>query len=129
MSAQGLLEVFPIADGFWRWTAPHPEWTPEKDRPDGWARMVGSVYFEPAAGGADALALVDPLAPPAGSAEAGKFWTALDRDVERAGLRTAEIPVLVTELRPARSSLLKRVPRTLRGLVKLRITLFRDRHG
>jgi len=37
--------------------------------------------------------------------------------------------VLVTELRPARSSLLKRVPRTLRGLVKLRIALSRDRQG
>lgn len=57
------------------------------------------------------------------------FDTELILRVERAGLRTAEIPVLVTELRPARSSLLKRVPRTLRGLVKLRITLFRDRHG
>ena len=57
------------------------------------------------------------------------FDTELILRVERAGLRTAEIPVLVTELRPARSSLLKRVPRTLRGLVKLRIALFRDRHG
>jgi len=57
------------------------------------------------------------------------FDTELILRVERAGLRTAEIPVLVTELRPARSSLLKRVPRTLRGLVKLRIMLFRDRHG
>jgi glycosyltransferase involved in cell wall biosynthesis len=57
------------------------------------------------------------------------FDTELILRVERAGLRTAEIPVLVTELRPARSSLLKRVPRTLRGLVKLRIALSRDRHG
>ena len=57
------------------------------------------------------------------------FDTELILRVERAGLRTAEIPVLVTELRPARSSLLKRVPRTLRGLVKLRIAMFRDRHG
>jgi glycosyltransferase involved in cell wall biosynthesis len=57
------------------------------------------------------------------------FDTELILRVERAGLRTAEIPVLVTELRPARSSLLKRVPRTLRGLVKLRIALFRVRHG
>jgi len=57
------------------------------------------------------------------------FVTELILRVERAGLRTAEIPVLETELRPARSSLLKRVPRTLRGLVKLRIALFRDRHG
>ena len=86
MSAQPLLEVTPIADGLWRWTTPHPEWTPEKDRPGGWGRMVGSVYFEPPAGGSDAIALVDPLAPPAGSAESEKFWTALDRDVERTGL-------------------------------------------
>jgi hypothetical protein len=86
MSRQPLLEVTPLAPGLWRWTAPHPDWTPEKDRPGGWGRMVGSVYFEPPAGEADALALVDPLAPPADSADAGKFWAALDRDVERARL-------------------------------------------
>ncbi len=57
------------------------------------------------------------------------FDTELILRVERAGLRTAEIPVLVTELRPARTSILTRVPRTLRGLVKLRIALSRDRHG
>src|SRR5262245_29376843 len=86
VSSQPLLEVTPIANGLWRWAAPHPEWTPEKDKPGGWGRMVGSVYFEPGAGEADALALIDPLAPPAGSAEARKFWDALDRDVERARL-------------------------------------------
>ena len=48
--------------------------------------MVGSVYFEAPVGEADAIALVDPLAPPADSAESEKFWTALDADVERAGL-------------------------------------------
>jgi glycosyltransferase involved in cell wall biosynthesis len=57
------------------------------------------------------------------------FDTELILRVERAGLRTGEIPVGVEELRPARSSFLKRVPRTLLGLVKLRIALFRDRHG
>jgi len=57
------------------------------------------------------------------------FDTELILRVERAGLRTAEIPVGVEELRPARTSILRRVPRTLLGLVKLRITLFRDRHG
>jgi glycosyltransferase involved in cell wall biosynthesis len=57
------------------------------------------------------------------------FDTELILRVERAGLRTAEIPVGVTELRPARTSIMKRVPRTLLGLVKLRIALFRDRHG
>jgi glyoxylase-like metal-dependent hydrolase (beta-lactamase superfamily II) len=86
MPPQPLLEVKVIADGLWRWTSPHPEWTPEKDRPGGWGRMVGSVYFESPAGEADAIALVDPLAPPADSAESEKFWTALDADVDRAGL-------------------------------------------
>lgn len=80
------LEVTRIAEGLWRWTTPHPEWTPAKDKPGGWGRMVGSVYSEPAAGAAGAVTLVDPLAPPAGSAEAERFWAALDRDLERAGL-------------------------------------------
>jgi glycosyltransferase involved in cell wall biosynthesis len=57
------------------------------------------------------------------------FDTELILRVERAGLRTAEIPVGVTELRPARTSIMKRVPRTLLGLVKLRIALSRDRQG
>jgi len=57
------------------------------------------------------------------------FDTELILRVERAGLRTAEIPVGVEELRPARTSIARRVPRTLLGLVKLRIALFRDRHG
>lgn len=85
MSREALLETTRIADGLWRWTAPHPEWTAEKDRPGGWGRMVGAVYCEPTASKADALALFDPIEPPAGSPEAGKFWAALDRDVERAG--------------------------------------------
>ena len=57
------------------------------------------------------------------------FDTELILRVERAGLRTGEIPVGVEELRPARTSIARRVPRTLLGLVKLRIALFRDRHG
>jgi len=89
-SPQPLLEVTRIAEGLWRWTAPHPEWTPAKDRPGGWGRMVGSVYSEPSAESSSessaAVAIVDPLAPPAGSAEAGTFWAALDRDLDRAGL-------------------------------------------
>jgi glycosyltransferase involved in cell wall biosynthesis len=71
---------------------------------------------------------VEPFARACGSGQ-DLFDTELILRVERAGLRTAEIPVGVTELRPARTSILKRVPRTLLGLVKLRITLFRDRHG
>jgi hypothetical protein len=95
MSSAPLLEVKPIAPGLWRWSAPHPEWTPAKDRPDGWPRMVGSIYFEaaPASPGSatGAVVLIDPLAPPAGSPEVVTFWSALDRDVERAGLPVAII--------------------------------------
>ena len=54
------------------------------------------------------------------------FDTELILRVERAGLNTSEIPVGVTELRPARTSIMKRVPRTLLGLVKLRVALSRE---
>ena len=54
------------------------------------------------------------------------FDTELILRVERAGLGTAEIPVVVRELRPARSSFLSRVPRTLRGLCKLRWALWKE---
>jgi glycosyltransferase involved in cell wall biosynthesis len=54
------------------------------------------------------------------------FDTELILRVERAGLPTAEIAVPVEELRPARTSILRRVPRTLVGLVRLRGAL-RDR--
>jgi glycosyltransferase involved in cell wall biosynthesis len=54
------------------------------------------------------------------------FDTELILRIERAGLGTAEIPVAVHELRPARSSFLSRVPRTLRGLCTLRIALWKE---
>jgi len=46
--------------------------------------MVGSLYYEPS--GADAAGptiLIDPLAPPAGTPDADRFWKALDEDVQR----------------------------------------------
>ncbi len=39
---------------------------------------------------------------------------------ERAGYQITEVPVIVEELRTARSSLLKRVPRTISGLFRIR---------
>jgi len=54
------------------------------------------------------------------------FDTELILRVERAGLRTGEIPVEVRELRPARSTFITRVPRTLRGLCKLRWALCKE---
>ncbi|MGH9004152.1 MAG: glycosyltransferase family 2 protein, partial [Acidimicrobiia bacterium] len=52
------------------------------------------------------------------------FDTELVLRVERAGLGSAEIPVEVVERRPARSTMLSRIPRTLKGLGKLRVALW-----
>ncbi|MPZ51981.1 MAG: glycosyltransferase [Acidimicrobiia bacterium] len=48
------------------------------------------------------------------------FDTELVIRSERAGLRIREVPVVVEELRPARSSVLARAPRTILGLFRLR---------
>jgi glycosyltransferase involved in cell wall biosynthesis len=56
------------------------------------------------------------------------FDTELVLRAERAGLPTGELPVTVEELRPSRTSIARRIPRTLRGLVRLRIALWRDGH-
>lgn len=92
------LEVTRVRDGLWRWTAPHPEWTPEKGGPGGWGRTVGCVYHE----GPDALVLVDPLVPPAGTSDEERFWKALDGDVARLGLPVAILLANRYHLRSAR---------------------------
>ncbi|MGH8952606.1 MAG: glycosyltransferase [Acidimicrobiia bacterium] len=51
------------------------------------------------------------------------FDTELVVRAERAGYRIAEVPVVVEEIRVARSSLVKRVPRTIQGLFRIRHTL------
>ena len=51
------------------------------------------------------------------------FDTELVLRCERAGLPIVELPITVDETRPPRSSLVRRVPRTLRGLVRLRAEL------
>ena len=55
------------------------------------------------------------------------FDTELVLRAERAGYRIAEVPIIVEERRATRSSLLKRVPRTLVGLIRLRWRFARDR--
>ena len=65
-------------------------------------------------------------------AEACKFGTDLfDTELilraERAGLRSGEVPVVVQELRPSRSSIARRIPRTMANLVRLRLVLWRER--
>ena len=73
------MEAIRIADGLWRWTAPHPN---AANWPD-WGLPVppevGCVYYE----APDVVVLIDPLLP-AGDEE--KFLAYLDRDVERLGL-------------------------------------------
>jgi len=51
------------------------------------------------------------------------FDTELVIRAERAGYRIEEVPVVVEEMRVARSSLVKRVPRTIKGLWRIRRTL------
>ncbi|MBW3666964.1 MAG: glycosyltransferase, partial [Actinobacteria bacterium] len=60
-------------------------------------------------------ALVEDLAPRVVSTR-DLFDTELVVRAERAGYRIVEVPVQVVEMRSARSSLLKRVPRTILGL-------------
>ena len=75
------MRVDELRSGLWRWTALHPEWTPEQGGPEGWEQEVSSYMYE----AADALVVFDPLAPADGTPEAERFWGAFDRDVQRHG--------------------------------------------
>jgi glycosyltransferase involved in cell wall biosynthesis len=55
------------------------------------------------------------------------FDTELILRAERAGLEVVEVPVNVVEQRPSRTSILGRGTRAVRGLVRLRVALWRDR--
>ena len=54
------------------------------------------------------------------------FDTELVLRCERAGLAVVELPVVVVERRPSRSPIWRRVPRTVGGLVRLRVLLWRE---
>jgi glyoxylase-like metal-dependent hydrolase (beta-lactamase superfamily II) len=79
------MTVQALRPGLWRWTAPHPAWTPAEGGLEGWPREVGSVYLETT----EAIVLVDPIVPEEPS-ERDRFWRALDGDVER-----LRLPLLV----------------------------------
>ncbi|MGH8874213.1 MAG: glycosyltransferase family 2 protein [Acidimicrobiia bacterium] len=70
--------------------------------------------------------VVTDIAPSVRSTE-DLFDTELVLRAERAGYRIVEVPVVVEEMREARSSFLKRVPRTLRGLAQIRRWLASER--
>ncbi|HZD23009.1 MAG TPA: glycosyltransferase family 2 protein [Acidimicrobiia bacterium] len=63
--------------------------------------------------------LVEDIAPQVVSTK-DLFDTELVVRAERAGYSIVEVPVVVEEMRTARSSLVKRVPRTIAGLVRIR---------
>ena len=69
-------------------------------------------------------ALVDDLGPSVVSTK-DLFDTELVIRAERAGYRIIEVPVEVAEMRTARSSLVRRVPRTVVGLFRIRRLLRR----
>ena len=79
------MDVQQLAEGLWRWTAPHPRWEnwPEHER---WPREVGCVYYE----AEDATVLIDPLVP---AGEAQDFLRHLDADVAR---RRRPVVILLT---------------------------------
>lgn len=66
------MDVQELRPGLWRWTAAHPEW----EHAEQWGPDVASVYAEVP----NALVVIDPLVP---ADEDERFWSALDRDVER----------------------------------------------
>ncbi len=55
------------------------------------------------------------------------FDTELVLRAERAGLGTAELPVVVDEHRPPRESILHRIPRAVIGLIRMRIQFWKER--
>jgi glycosyltransferase AglD len=54
------------------------------------------------------------------------FDTELVIRTERAGLEVAELPVTAQERRPSRTPIWRRVPRTLVGMIVLRVALWRE---
>jgi glyoxylase-like metal-dependent hydrolase (beta-lactamase superfamily II) len=73
------MDVQRLADGLWRWTAPHPDAAEWPDWGPPVPPEVGCVYYE----APDAVVLIDPLVP---ADDEERFLAYLDRDVERLGL-------------------------------------------
>lgn len=91
------MDLHEIADGLWRWTAPHPDWTPaEEGSVDDWERDVGSVLLDLP----DATVLFDPLVPDDG-------WETLDRHVEERG-RPVVVLTTIKWHRRSRDEVLRR---------------------
>ena len=71
----------PVGPNLWRWTAPHPDWSPWQPKDNSgfaWSQEVGCVCYETP----ESLTLIDPLAPPANAPSNRQFWRALDNIVQ-----------------------------------------------
>ena len=93
------MDAQELRPGLWRWTAPHPDWTPEEGGPEGWEPDVGCMYYE----APGTVVLIDPLAPPEESDDHERFWSALDRDVTDAGKPVAVLLTVYWHERSARA--------------------------
>ena len=54
------------------------------------------------------------------------FDTELLIRIEKSGFKIQEVPTKVNEMRPSVSVIFKRIPRTLKSLLKLRYQLFKE---
>jgi len=81
-----MLDVMPreLASGLWCWTAPHPDWRPDRGGVGGWDRNVGSWLLEED----DRVVLIDPLLP--------NDHSLLRRLDERIGGRTVDVLITCT---------------------------------
>ncbi len=75
------------------------------------------------------LLVREPLLPVVDASRFGAdiFDTEVVLRAERAGLLVVEVPVAVTDGRPPRTSILRRIPRSLVGLSRLRLALWAER--
>lgn len=94
------MELLQIAEGLWRWTAPHPEWVEDHDpdSPDGWDRDVGCVLLA----GSEATVFIDPLVPDEPDA-----WVELDEVVRGRGLPVVVLTTIEFHAR-SRAAVLER---------------------
>ena len=92
------MDVRRLADGLWRWTAPHPNAANWPDSGPLLPPEVGCVYYE----ATDAVVLIDPLLP---ADDEEEFLAYLDRDVERLGL---PVSILLTAAWHERSAAILR---------------------
>jgi hypothetical protein len=88
-----VADLTEIAAGIHRWSTPHPEWRPANE----WGKDVAGFAVETDG----VLSLIDPLLPPAGSAERDGVLEHLDVLVERA----RHVEILITIPYHARSTL------------------------